>query len=62
MTDDPRRAALDYLAALTDGEFVALASEARNSHTRTQDALAAVNNQLRSVMTRTDHNGHIKES
>ena len=63
MTDDPRRAALDYLAALTDGEFAALASEARNSHTRTQDALAAVNNQLRSVMARTDHNGHIvKES
>lgn len=63
MTDDPRRAALDYLAALTDGEFAALASEARNSHTRTQDALAAVNNQLRSAMTRTDHNGHIvKES
>ena len=59
-TPDPDRGYA--LAALTDGEFAALASEARNSHTRTQDALAAVNNQLRSVMARTDHNGHVKEN
>lgn len=58
---DPRRDALDYLAALTDGEYAALALEARDPRRRTQASLSAINGQLRQVMARTDRNGRIIE-
>lgn len=60
---EPRHAALDFLAALTDDEFKALTQEARDPHRRTKDALAAINDQLRHAIARTDRNGRtIEES
>lgn len=57
MTDDPRHAAADLVAAMTDAEFSEFARTARDPYQRHQAAMASVTDQLRQAIAGTDHNG-----
>lgn len=60
MTQPPREV-LDYLAALTDGEFAAVVGAARDPRTHVRIQLDAIHDQLRERIATTDHNGRPTE-